>query len=454
MIALPAGFGAAALGVLAFSFTFPATSFALRGFGPYTIGLGRAAIAAVLAAAGLRLTRAARPRGSQWVSLAVVAAGVVFGFPVLSTLALGHGSSASHAAVVIGLLPITTAIFATQRAWGRWGVAAGVKRGRPGTRAERGRRGVATGMERGRRAVATGVERERRGAATGAEEPGRPGAVTKAERGRGAATGGERGRRDVVTGAERGRGAATGGERERRDVVTGAERGRGAATDGERGRRSVVAGTERGRGAVTGSERRRSAAAEGERERPSRLFWVASVAGAVCVVAFTLRNWPGRFGAADLLLFGALVTAGLGYAEGGRLARAMPGGAVVSWALVLSAPVTVPATAVLLAVEPPRWSPAAVAGLAYLAAVSMYLGFFAWYAGLARAGVARASQVQIAQPLLTLLWSWLLLGEHAGMSTVAAAAGVLVCVLIAQRARVTRNVTVTRPKSHRRAVED
>ena len=126
------------------------------------------------------------------------------------------------------------------------------------------------------------------------------------------------------------------------------------------------------------------------------------------------RNGPGRFSTADVFLFGALLTAGLGYAEGGRLAREMPGGAVVSWALVLVAPITVPVTAVLVVAEPPKWSCPALAGLAYLAVVSMFLGFFAWYSGLARAGVARASQVQLAQPLLTLLWSWLLLGEHAG----------------------------------------
>jgi drug/metabolite transporter (DMT)-like permease len=108
----------------------------------------------------------------------------------------------------------------------------------------------------------------------------------------------------------------------------------------------------------------------------------------------------------------------------------------VSWALIVAAPVTVPASAVLLVAEPPHWSVGAAAGLAYLSGVSMFLGFFAWYSGLARAGVARASQVQLGQPLLTLLWSWLLLGEHAGASTVAAAGGVLVCVLVAQRARV------------------
>jgi drug/metabolite transporter (DMT)-like permease len=71
----------------------------------------------------------------------------------------------------------------------------------------------------------------------------------------------------------------------------------------------------------------------------------------------------------------------------------------------------------------------------------VFLGFFAWCSGLARAGVARAGQVQLAQPFLTLVWSWLLLGEHAGMSTVVAAAGVLVCVLITQRARVLRDMT-------------
>jgi drug/metabolite transporter (DMT)-like permease len=294
-IALPAGFGAAALGVLAFSFTLPATTFALRGFGPYTIGVGRAAIAALLAVLALRLTRASRPYGRQWASLAVVAGGVVFGFPVLSTLALGHGSSASHAAVVIGLLPVATAVFAVVRAG----------------------------------------------------------------------------------------------------------------------------------------------------ERPSWVFWAASVAGATCIVAFALRDGLGGFSAADVFLFGALVTAGLGYAEGGRLAREMPGGAVVSWALVLAAPITLPLTAVLLVAEPPRWSGAALGGLAYLAVVSMFLGFFAWYSGLARAGVARASQVQLAQPLLTLLWSWSLLGEHAGMSTVVAAAGVLGCVLLAQRARVLRDMTAS-----------
>jgi hypothetical protein len=93
--------------------------------------------------------------------------------------------------------------------------------------------------------------------------------------------------------------------------------------------------------------------------------------------------------------------------------------------------------------------------MAYVSGVSMFLGFFAWYAGLARAGIARAGQVQLAQPLLTLAWSWLLLDEHAGISTVVAAVGVLASVVVAQRARVLRDVTpsrtIRRKVSHKEA---
>src|SRR5262245_7902355 len=64
------GLGLACLGVLAFSFTFPATVLALDGLDPYLIGVGRAAAASVLAAVALMAARAARPRGGQWAGLA------------------------------------------------------------------------------------------------------------------------------------------------------------------------------------------------------------------------------------------------------------------------------------------------------------------------------------------------------------------------------------------------
>ena len=79
---------------------------------------------------------------------------------------------------------------------------------------------------------------------------------------------------------------------------------------------------------------------------------------------------------------------------------------------------------------------AAWACFAYVSVVSMFLGFFAWYRGLAEGGVARVGQVQLSQPVLTLLWSALLLGEHVGPLTVLCALLVLGSVAVGQRTRV------------------
>src|SRR5271170_1440247 len=113
--------GWAALGVLAFSGTYPATTFALRGFDPYVVGAGRSVIGAVIAAVTLLAMRAPLPRRDQLPGLAVVAAGCGIGFGLLSAIALSH-TTAAHAAVVIGLLPVATAVVA---------VALGAERPRP-----------------------------------------------------------------------------------------------------------------------------------------------------------------------------------------------------------------------------------------------------------------------------------------------------------------------------------
>ena len=70
--------------------------------------------------------------------------------------------------------------------------------------------------------------------------------------------------------------------------------------------------------------------------------------------------------------------------------------------------------------------------------VSMYLGFFAWYRALAAGGVARIGQIQLIQPVLTLLWAWLFLGEHISAATLTAALAVVACVALTQRTRVAR----------------
>ncbi|WP_405838276.1 DMT family transporter [Streptomyces sp. NBC_01518] len=281
-----AGTVQAALGVIAFSLTFPATAWGLEGFGAWSLVAVRSVLAAVVAGGCLLALRVRVPDRRHWAGLAVVAAGVVVGFPLLTTLAL-ETSTTAHAAVVVGLLPLTTAALSALR---------------------------------------TGI-------------------------------------------------------------------------------------------------------------RPSRTFWTAALAGAGAVLAFTVQQSGGAVTTADLYLLAALLICAAGYTEGGRLARVMPGWQVIAWALVLCLPLTVPAAALALSYDTPHLTAHSVAGLLWVAAGSQFLGLVVWYRGMAAIGVPKASQLQLAQPLLTLVWSVLLLGEHLPVAAPLTAAAVLVCIAVTQRAR-------------------
>jgi hypothetical protein len=65
----------------------------------------------------------------------------------------------------------------------------------------------------------------------------------------------------------------------------------------------------------------------------------------------------------------------------------------------------------------------------------MFLGFCAWYRGLALGGVAKIGQIQLAQPVLTLAWAALILGESVTPAMLIAALVVLACVVATQRTR-------------------
>mgnify|MGYP005610155759 CR=1 FL=1 len=276
------------VGVLAFSFTVPFTRFATGALSPLFIGSGRAVVAALLAAAALALTRQRIPSKRQWMRLAVVAAGIVIGFPLLTSFALAS-APASHGAVVIALLPAATAVMATIRG----------------------------------------------------------------------------------------------------------------------------------------------------RERPNRRFWIAASLGALAAVVFAALQ-HGGFGeiqGSDLLLFGAVIAAAIGYAEGGLLARELGAWQTVSWALVLSSPVMIALTLISVAHEPPLAGPLEWMAFAYLGVVSMFLGFFAWYRGLAIGPMAQVSQVQLVQPVLSILWAALFLREQIGWATLVGAVAIIVCAAVAVRSR-------------------
>ncbi|MBB3648724.1 drug/metabolite transporter (DMT)-like permease [Rhizobium sp. BK619] len=102
------------IGVVIFSGSLPATRVAVMQFDPVFLTVARAAIAGILALGLLIAFREKRPSGRDILSLAVVALGVVVGFPLLTALALQHVTSA-HSIVFIGLLPLSTAIFGVIR---------------------------------------------------------------------------------------------------------------------------------------------------------------------------------------------------------------------------------------------------------------------------------------------------------------------------------------------------
>jgi drug/metabolite transporter (DMT)-like permease len=172
-------------------------------------------------------------------------------------------------------------------------------------------------------------------------------------------------------------------------------------------------------------------------ERPSSKFWLASSLGALSVVAFGFSQARFHWAAADGWMLAAVVCAAFGYSEGARLTPRLGGWRVISWALVLSLPFSLGLSVWAVSTEPLHaaisWR--AWLGLGYVGVVSMYLGFFAWYRGLTRTSIARASQVQLAQPVLGFLWSWLLLGERVSPAMLSTAGFVLACAAWASRSR-------------------
>ncbi|MFG6444237.1 DMT family transporter [Microbacterium sp. P07] len=288
------------LGVTAFSFTVPFTHVAVETLSPVFVGAGRAVVAAVLAAIALIATRQPLPRGRQWVRLAIVAAGVVVGFPMLTSLALTT-ADASHGAVVIALLPAATAVAA---------------------------------------------------------------------------------------------------------VVRG-------------------------------------------RERPARSFWLAAALGAVAALAFAVVHGGGfaPLQGSDLLLLGAVVAAAIGYAEGGMLSRELGSWQTVSWALVLASPLMVALTAGSALTDPPTAPWEGWLSFAYLSVISMFLGFFAWYRGLAIGPMAQVSQVQLVQPVLTLLWAAIILRENITALTVVGGFVVIACAGFAVRTRARPDGAVARDRT-------
>ncbi len=176
-------------------------------------------------------------------------------------------------------------------------------------------------------------------------------------------------------------------------------------------------------------------------ERPSPAFWALGAVGAGLVLAFTLGTAEAGFGAGDLALLAATACAATGYAHFARIGPSVPGWEAISWALVISTPITV--TTSLLWFEPAylEASREATLSLLYVAVFSVFIGFFFWNAGLAIGGVARVGQVQLLQTFVTIGLAALINGEPLTTETVGFALAVVAVVLAARKQTVAKTNT-------------
>ena len=170
------------------------------------------------------------------------------------------------------------------------------------------------------------------------------------------------------------------------------------------------------------------------RQRPSAGFWVCAATGTALVVAFALiRSGTSRLAIqpADALLLLAMACAAVGYGYGAKLSQTMRAEHVICWALVLSLPLNMPLALVqypTLAIKTEAWW-----AFGYVAVFSMWLGFFAWYRGLALGGTVRVSQVQLVQPFLSMLFAVPLLGETLDPLTLGFGLAVIAVVFVGKK---------------------
>ncbi|RIX52199.1 DMT family transporter [Paenibacillus nanensis] len=169
----------------------------------------------------------------------------------------------------------------------------------------------------------------------------------------------------------------------------------------------------------------------GERPRPT--FWIFSAFGSALVTGFALAQGVTSSSVGDAFMLAAIIVCGLGYAEGARLTRKLGGWQVISWALVLSLPVTLLLT---IYYTPDSWDGIGLSAhfsLAYVSLFSMLIGFVFWYRGLAQGGIVAVGQLQLLQPFFGLLLASIVLQEPVGWTIIVVNIAVVLCVAFARK---------------------
>lgn len=181
-------------------------------------------------------------------------------------------------------------------------------------------------------------------------------------------------------------------------------------------------------------------------ELPSFKFWMASIVGSLAVIVYALQLGFGQLQYADLALLASVIILAFSYAEGGRLAQNLGGWQVIAWALVIAAPFFIIPVSLSLSKEMLYAPLQAWMSFAYLAVVSQFLAYVAWYSGLAMGGISKVSQIQYLQPFFMILFSALLLNESITLFTMSTSIIVVLSVVIGKNTAV-RTVQPTPQKS-------
>lgn len=171
-------------------------------------------------------------------------------------------------------------------------------------------------------------------------------------------------------------------------------------------------------------------------ERPSIGYWMTAFLGTLLVLVYSMIEGDSGFAFGDIWLLCAIVTAAVGYSEGGKLAQEMGAIKVISWAMAITLPINIPATYIFSNVNLLNLPFASLISFLYIGLFSAFIGFFFWYRGIALGGVARVGQVQLLQPFLTLIGAYLLLDEPITLINIFFALAVLVVILIGRQTKI------------------
>ncbi|PEJ08130.1 DMT family transporter [Bacillus wiedmannii] len=165
-------------------------------------------------------------------------------------------------------------------------------------------------------------------------------------------------------------------------------------------------------------------------EQLSKRYWIASIISTITVLLYAVYLGLGQLQLGDIALIAAVLILGLSYAEGGKLSKDFGSWKVIAWANLIGAPFFIIPVGLSISSDMLQAPIEAWISLFYLAIISQFLAYIAWYGGMSLGGIAKVGQLQYLQPFLMIIFSVLFLGESITWLTIVLAFIVVICVIV------------------------